>query len=134
MAKQDPIKSPTARGLAPLALQYSSSIEYDTALYPFDIAASIAHARMLGRQNIISSDDAKRIERGLKEIEQEIESGEFTWREELEDIHLNIEVRLREKIGSAGGRLHTGRSRNDQIATDMRLFLLSTCAMVSDQL
>ena len=134
MAKQDPIKSPTARGLAPLALQYSSSIEYDTALYPFDIAASIAHARMLGRQNIISSDDAKKIERGLKEIEQEIESGEFAWREEFEDIHLNIEVRLREKIGSAGGRLHTARSRNDQVATGMRLFVLSVCGALTEQL
>jgi argininosuccinate lyase len=91
MAKQKPIRSPTARGLDPLALQYSASIEYDTALYPFDIAASIAHARMLGRQNIISSEDAKTIERGLTEIEREIESGEFTWREEFEDIHLNIE-------------------------------------------
>jgi len=126
--------SPTARRLDPRALAYSASVTFDTALYSFDIAASIAHARMLGRQNIISAEDAKRIERGLKEIEQEIEGGEFTWREELEDIHLNIEVRLREKIGPAGGRLHTGRSRNDQIATDMRLFLLSTCAMVSDQL
>lgn len=128
------IESPTARRLDQRALAYSASVTFDTALYPFDIAASIAHARMLGRQNIISVEDAKRIERGLKEIEQEIESGEFTWREELEDIHLNIEARLREKIGPAGGRLHTGRSRNDQIATDMRLFLLSTCAMVSDQL
>jgi len=134
MATQKTPQSPTARGLDPRALDYSASIEYDTALYPFDIAASIAHARMLGRQNIISREDAKKIERGLKEIGEEIERGEFTWREEFEDVHLNIEARLREKIGAPGGRLHTARSRNDQIATDTRLFVLSSCAMTSHQL
>src|SRR3990172_1653714 len=119
--------SPTARGLDPRALRYSASIGYDRRLYRHDIAASIAHARMLGRQGIISAGDAEAIVQGLEEIREEIEGGEFLFREELEDIHLNIEARLREKIGEAAGRLHTARSRNDQIATDMRLFVMEAC-------
>ncbi len=119
--------SPTARGLDRRALRYSASIAYDRRLYRHDIAASIAHARMLGRQGIIPAGDAEAIVRGLEEIRQEIERAEFPFREELEDIHLNIEVRLREKIGEAAGRLHTARSRNDQIATDMRLFVMEAC-------
>ncbi len=127
-------QSPTAKGLDPRALQYSASVGYDWALYPFDIAASVAHARMLGKQGIIPAGDADAIVRGLQEIQAEIESGKFDWREDLEDIHLNIEVRLREKIGDAGARLHTARSRNDQVATDMRLFVMSACGMVIEQI
>jgi len=132
VTKRNPIESPTARDLDPRAVEYTASVQYDSTLYEFDIAASLAHARMLGKQGIISPEDAKRIERGLNQIREEIDRGEFEWREELEDIHLNIEARLREKIGPAGGRLHTARSRNDQIATDMRLFVLSACAAVSE--
>jgi len=116
-------ESPTARRLDARALRYSASVKYDSSLYAFDIAASIAHARMLGKQGIIASDDAKAIIKGLQEIEREIEREEFQWRDELEDLHLNIEAALREKIGPAAGRLHTARSRNDQVATDMRLFV-----------
>jgi len=120
-------ESPTARGLHPRALAYSASIAYDRRLYPHDIAASIAHARMLAKQGIIAGDDAESIVRGLEDIRDEIERDAFPFREDLEDIHLNIEVRLREKIGEAAGRLHTARSRNDQIATDVRLFVMEAC-------
>src|SRR2546422_2700352 len=125
--QKDRIESPTARGLDERALKYSASIAYDRRLYRHDIAASIAHARMLAKQGIIPGDDAHSILRGLGEIREEIERGEFPFREELEDIHLNIEARLHEKIGEAAGRLHTARSRNDQIATDMRLFVIEAC-------
>jgi argininosuccinate lyase len=120
-------ESPTARGLDPRALAYSASIAYDRRLYRHDIAASIAHARMLAKQGIIAGDDAESIVRGLEDIRDEIERGDFPFREDLEDIHLNIEVHLREKIGEAAGRLHTARSRNDQVATDMRLFVMEAC-------
>ena len=105
------------------ALRFSSSILIDKRLYAQDIAGSIAHARMLAAQGIISPADAKKIERGLTRIKNEIESGafDFDWRKE--DIHTAIELRLRELIGVAAGRLHTARSRNDQVALDERLFL-----------
>jgi argininosuccinate lyase len=125
--QKDRIESPTARGLDERALKYTASISYDRRLYRHDIAGSIAHARMLAKQGIIAGDDAESIVRGLGEIRDEIESGDFPFREELEDIHLNIEARLQEKIGEAAGRLHTARSRNDQIATDMRLFVMEAC-------
>ena len=101
---------------------YTSSIHYDRRLYKQDIAGSIAHARMLARQEIIRGDEAESIVAGLETIRQEIESGDFPWREELEDIHMNIESRLFEKIGDTAGKLHTARSRNDQVATDMRMY------------
>src|SRR4029453_9193728 len=87
-------------------------------------AGSTAHARMLAKQGIIAGDDAESILRGLEEIRDEIERGNFPYREELEDIHLNVESPLQGKGGEAAGRLHTARSRNDQIATDMRLFVM----------
>ena len=102
---------------------YTVSIHYDHRLYRQDIAGSIAHARMLAKQGIITDADAAAIERGLLEIRQEIEDGSFVWRPELEDIHMNVESRLHEKIGDAAGRLHTARSRNDQIALDVRMFV-----------
>ncbi len=119
--------SPTARGLDSRALDYSASIAYDRRLYRQDIAGSIAHARMLARQEIISQDDADTIVLALKRIQQEIEEGRFPFRKELEDIHLNIEARLYQKIGDIAGRLHTGRSRNDQVATDLRMFVKDAC-------
>ena len=125
--RKDGIESPTARGLDERALKYTASIAYDRRLYRHDIAGSIAHARMLAKQGIIAGDDAESIVRGLEEICEEIERGDFPFREELEDIHLNIEARLNEKIGEVAGRLHTARSRNDQIATDMRLFVMEAC-------
>ncbi len=134
MGERSQSDSPTASGLDQRALRYTASISYDRRLYNHDIAASMAHARMLGKQTIIGRDDAKAIVRGLEEIRDEIERGEFPFREELEDIHMNIEARLREKIGEAAGRLHTARSRNDQIATDMRLFVMESCSASVQQI
>ena len=101
---------------------YTASIRYDWRLYPYDIAGSITHARMLARQAIISKQDADTIVGGLNSIMEEIEQGDFDFKLELEDIHMNIEARLIEKVGEVGGMLHTARSRNDQVALDMRLF------------
>lgn len=131
MARKKRPESPTARGLDPRALDYSASVSYDWRLYPYDIRASIAHAKMLGKQGIIPAADAEAIVGGLQEIEREIDSEEFEFREDLEDIHLNIEARLREKIGDAGARLHTARSRNDQVATDVRMFVKEMCALAT---
>ena len=101
---------------------YTVSIHYDQRLYRQDIAGSIAHARMLGRQGIIPAEDAETIVSGLMTVQREIESGSFPWDPSLEDLHMNIERRLTQLVGPVGGRLHTGRSRNDQIALDMRLY------------
>jgi len=101
---------------------YTQSVSFDQRLYKQDIAGSIAHARMLARQGIISDKEAELIVMGLVSIREEIEQGSFALRLDLEDIHMNIETRLTEKIGEAGRKLHTARSRNDQIALDMRLF------------
>ncbi|MDF2627389.1 MAG: argininosuccinate lyase [Symbiobacteriaceae bacterium] len=109
---------------------FTSSLAFDRRLYKQDIRGSVAHARMLGRQKIISADDAAAIEQGLTEILAEIEAGDFPFRREYEDIHLNIEKRLIEKIGPAGGRLHTARSRNDQVATDVHLWVKDETAAV----
>jgi len=110
------------KAAANIVNQYTSSLPVDQRLSHYDIAGSIAHARMLSKQGIISAEDARAIVRGLKTIKQEIERGEFRFNPELEDIHMNIEARLIEMIGSAGSKLHTARSRNDQIALDLRLF------------
>lgn len=103
--------------------QLNASIDFDQRLYRQDIRGSIAHATMLADCAIITKDEAKQIIEALKEIELEIETGNFTFRADLEDIHMNIEARLREKIGAIAGKLHTARSRNDQVATDFRLWL-----------
>ncbi len=108
---------------ADIVEQYTESISFDKRLWKYDIEGSIAHAKMLARQGIIPKKDADRIIKGLNEIYKDIENGRFKFREELEDIHMNIEAALIEKIGDVGGRLHTARSRNDQIALDMRLYL-----------
>ncbi len=105
------------------SLDYTVSLHYDWRLYREDIAGSQAHARMLARQGIISADEAKGICAGLDAIRQEIEDGFFPWRRELEDLHMNVEARLHDLIGETAGKLHTARSRNDQVATDMRLFI-----------
>jgi len=101
---------------------YTASIPFDWKLYPYDIAGSIAHARMLAKQGIISDKEAKIITEGLASIKQEIEQGKFQFKTELEDIHMSIEARLLDKVGEVGGKLHTARSRNDQVALSMRLF------------
>src|SRR4029453_13069930 len=109
--------------LADFVLRYTASVGFDRRLALADIEGSLAHAAMLAKQQIIPADDLPAIERGLAQIRVEIERGEFVWRLELEDVHLNIEKRLTELVGDAGKRLHTGRSRNDQVATDLRLWL-----------
>lgn len=101
---------------------YTVSYHYDRRLYKQDIAGSIAHARMLAQQGIISHQDADAIVQGLAIVQKEIEGDTFPWKEELEDLHMNIEARLFELIGEAAGRLHTARSRNDQIAVDMHMY------------
>ena len=106
-----------------LVKRYTASVRFDRRLALADITASLAHAEMLKHQGIISADDLMAIERGMKEIRTEIESGTFDWKLDLEDVHLNIEARLTQLVGDAGKRLHTGRSRNDQVATDLRLWL-----------
>src|SRR5688500_13892487 len=103
--------------------RYTASIGFDWRLANQDIQASLAHARMLAAAGIVDADDFDAIGRGLDQIREEIQSGEFVWRLELEDVHLNIEKRLTALIGDAGKRLHTARSRNDQVATDVRLYL-----------
>ena len=110
-------------GLREVVSDYTVSLHYDRRLYRQDIAGSIAHARMLSRQDIITRDDCESIVAGLNLVQSEIEEGSFTWRPELEDIHMNIERRLFELIGEPALRLHTARSRNDQVALDIRMFV-----------
>ncbi len=112
-----------AEGTAASVEAFTASIQYDWRLYRFDIMGSRAHARMLARQGLISNQDRDAIIQGLEEIQAEIEAGTFTFRPELEDIHMNIEKALTDRIGEAGARLHTARSRNDQVALDLRLYL-----------
>ena len=106
--------------------EINASIDFDRHLYRQDIAASKAHAEMLAKQGIITADDAKKIAHGLDTILSEIEAGKFSFQRALEDIHMNVEGRLAELIGAAAGRLHTARSRNDQVATDFRLWMRDT--------
>ena len=106
-----------------LVERYTASINFDQRLAEYDIQGSLAHAKMLAAQGIISNEDLTAIEQGLHQIRNEILNHQFIWSQQLEDVHLNIEKRLTVLIGDAGKRLHTGRSRNDQVATDIRLFL-----------
>ncbi|RJG21796.1 argininosuccinate lyase [Massilia cavernae] len=106
-----------------LVKRYTASVFFDKRLALFDIQGSLAHAEMLAAQGIISAADRAEIERGMAQIKGEIEAGSFEWLLDLEDVHLNIEKRLTELVGDAGKRLHTGRSRNDQVATDIRLYV-----------
>ncbi|MDD4615543.1 MAG: argininosuccinate lyase [Alphaproteobacteria bacterium] len=112
-----------AAGPSVIMAEINASIDVDKRLYAHDIRASKAHAEMLGRQGVLSGKDVKAITRGLDAIQKEIEDGTFVFSSALEDVHMNIEASLKEKIGDAAGRLHTARSRNDQVATDFRLWL-----------
>ncbi len=103
--------------------RFTASVDFDKRLYKHDIMGSLAHAKMLTQVGVLSEPELKAIEDGLTAIQQEIEAGEFDWRVDLEDVHMNIEARLTERIGITGKKLHTGRSRNDQVATDIRLWL-----------
>ena len=109
--------------MSELVKRYTASVFFDQRLWQADIEGSLAHAAMLAAQGIISPQDLADIQRGMAQIRGEIEAGQFEWKQELEDVHLNIEARLTQLVGDAGKRLHTGRSRNDQVATDVRLWL-----------
>src|SRR5213082_1420893 len=111
------------KAAAKIAQRYSESVSFDYRLYRHDIAGSIAHAAALTKAGIISAAEGKKIEAELHEIEKEIESGKFQWDEALEDVHMNIESALTKRIGEAGAKLHTARSRNDQVALDLRLYV-----------
>ncbi|MBR4877701.1 MAG: argininosuccinate lyase, partial [Rhodocyclaceae bacterium] len=109
-----------------LVKRYTASVDFDRRLAAQDIQGSLAHAHMLARQGILSSEDVAAIERGMAQIREEIAAGTFEWSLDSEDVHLNIERRLTALVGDAGKRLHTGRSRNDQVATDIRLWQRDT--------
>ena len=109
--------------MSELVKRYTASVGFDQRLWRADIAGSLAHAEMLAAQGIIAAEDLAQIERGMAQVWTEIETGQFEWKLDLEDVHLNIEARLTQLVGDAGKRLHTGRSRNDQVATDVRLWL-----------
>ena len=109
--------------MSELVKRYTASVFFDKRLWAADIQGSLAHADMLAAQGLISADDLASIQKGMAQIRSEIEAGTFEWKLDLEDVHLNIEARLTQLVGDAGKRLHTGRSRNDQVATDVRLWL-----------
>ena len=113
---------------------FTASIGFDQRLYRHDIAGSIAHARMLAHVGIITAEESGRITGGLQDILADIERGDFAWSVSLEDIHMNIEARLIDRIGETGKKLHTGRSRNDQVATDLRLYLREEIDVLGSEL
>ncbi|MFB1017539.1 MAG: argininosuccinate lyase [Burkholderiaceae bacterium] len=120
--------------MSELVKRYTASVFFDKRLANVDIRGSLAHAHMLQAQHIISADDLASINSGLAQIQTEIDAGEFNWQLDLEDVHLNIEARLTQLVGDAGKRLHTGRSRNDQVATDIRLWLRGDIDQLSELL
>jgi argininosuccinate lyase len=120
--------------MSDLVKRYTASVFFDKRLWEADITGSLAHAQMLAAQKIISHEDHASIQKGMVQIRQEIESGAFEWKLDLEDVHLNIEARLTQLVGDAGKRLHTGRSRNDQVATDVRLWLRGEIDGITDLL
>ena len=120
--------------MSDLVKRYTASVFFDKRLWQADITGSLAHAEMLATQKIIGASDLADIQRGMAQITQEIESGAFEWQLDLEDVHLNIEARLTQLVGDAGKRLHTGRSRNDQVATDVRLWLRSEMDLIIELL
>jgi argininosuccinate lyase len=120
--------------MSDLVKRYTASVFFDKKLWQADIAGSLAHAAMLQKQGVISATDLADIRRGMDQIRQEIGAGAFEWKLDLEDVHLNIEARLTQIVGDAGKRLHTGRSRNDQVATDVRLWLRGEIDLIADLL
>ena len=120
--------------MSDLVKRYTSSVFFDKRLWQADIQGSLAHAEMLAAQKIISDQDFADIQRGMAQIKEEISKGQFDWKLDLEDVHLNIEARLTQIVGDAGKRLHTGRSRNDQVATDVRLWLVGEIDLISSLL
>lgn len=114
--------------------EFTASVQFDKRLYPYDIQGSIAHARMLAKVGVLSQDECDSIVRGLEGIQFDIERGDFAWSTKLEDVHMNIEARLIDRIGEVAKKLHTGRSRNDQVATDVRLYLRESIDAITVQL
>jgi argininosuccinate lyase len=142
MTERSPAQAPEEKAwsgrfsepVAELVKRYTASVDFDRRLALHDIRGSLAHARMLARQGIIGAQDLADIERGMEAIRAEVERGEFRWSLDDEDVHLNIEKRLTALVGDAGKRLHTGRSRNDQVATDVRLWLREAIDEIDAQL
>jgi len=120
-----------SRSAADVAQRFSESVSFDSRLYRHDIAGSIAHAEALAAAKILTGAEFEQIRNGLKEIEQEVDSGKFQWDTALEDVHMNIEAALTKRIGAAGAKLHTGRSRNDQVALDLRLYVKAEIGSVN---
>ncbi len=120
--------------LSEVAMRFNASVSVDKRLAPQDIRGSIAHSQMLAKIGVLSEAEAEAIRAGLVEIGEEIERGEFVWSDELEDVHMNIESALRTRIGEAGAKLHTGRSRNDQVATDLRLWTRDACDETAERI
>ncbi len=114
--------------------RFTASVSFDQRLFHHDINGSIAHATMLAKAGVLTADDLHKIQQGLEDIRQQINAGKFDWSISLEDVHMNIEARLTESIGIAGKKLHTGRSRNDQVATDIRLYLRDEIDAISKEL
>ncbi|KZY30664.1 argininosuccinate lyase [Oleiphilus sp. HI0078] len=114
--------------------QFTASVEFDQRLYFHDIQGSIAHATMLAKVGVLTEEEKTQIIQGLKEVQAEIESGKFQWSVKLEDVHMNVEAALTEKIGITGKKLHTGRSRNDQVATDIRLYLRDEIDVIASEI
>jgi argininosuccinate lyase len=123
MAKQKPWSGRFTEPTDAAVEAFTASVEFDRRLYVYDIMGSIAHAQMLAKVGVLTKKECDAIVRGLKEIEAEIDAGKFEWSVALEDVHMNIEARLIQRVGETGKKLHTGRSRNDQVATDLRLYL-----------
>ncbi len=126
--KKNYLRSRLNKAIDSQVARFTASVSYDVRLYREDIAGSIAHVKMLARQGIIKAEESEMIIDGLKSVKDEIEAGSFVFKEELEDIHMNIESRLFEKIGDTAGLLHTARSRNDQIALDIRMYVKTVIA------
>jgi len=118
-------------GPAGLMLAFGESVSFDQRLAPYDLQGSLGHASMLHSVGIISEEEFTQIDQGLKELAEEIKSGQFEWKLELEDVHMNLEQALRSKT-EAADKLHTGRSRNDQVATDVRLFFKDACSQLCE--
>ncbi len=114
--------------------KFTASVDFDKRLYRYDINGSIAHARMLTETGILTQQECDLITNGLESIKTDIEAGNFDWSVALEDVHMNIEANLTKRIGDAGKKLHTGRSRNDQVATDIRLYMRDAIDAILDEL
>jgi argininosuccinate lyase len=132
MAKEKPWSGRFTEPTDAIVETFTASVFFDRRLYLYDIMGSIAHAQMLARVGVLTKKERDAIVKGLKEIEAEIDADKFVWSVALEDVHMNIEARLIERIGEVGKKLHTGRSRNDQVATDLRLYLRDGIDVVSD--